>query len=414
MQTYTFLKYRQALAYISSIIFVLNAGHLQAETLQHWLNETVDNHPSVLSAEFSLDAAGFKLIAADKALYNPELELDTESIEDVNTTTVGISQTIDWGDLRGANTQFAKSNHRVLHYSYLSKQRQVAQDALTQLGDFHTAKALKELAQQRRDLMQHFEELTRQRFNYGDLAQVDVDLAKLSHIQARFQLASARSEEVRAKQHLQIMRGLSNNILPPMPVVFPDPIVGAQKVDNIVLQTAELLKATAMVKSAQDNIKVQLAQGAATPTVALRAGREESDHVLGMTFSIPLKIRNNFKAEVDIANVEMIQAEREAMTIHRKLTSKLEMATASYALSREAWMFWEKVGAETLNEQLVLLERLWKAGELSTTVYLLQLTQALETESRAIEQRGKLWSDWSEWLLATGKIKHWLSVKGGI
>jgi cobalt-zinc-cadmium efflux system outer membrane protein len=105
----------------------------------------------------------------------------------------------------------------------------------------------------------------------------------------------------------------------------------------------------------------------------------------------------------------MIQAEREAIDAYRILKSRLEIAIVSYDLSRGAWLTWKESGADTLNEQIKLLERLWTAGELNTTDYLIQLTQALETKASAIEQRGRMWSDWSEWLIASGKIKQWLN-----
>ena len=45
-----------------------------------------------------------------------------------------------------------------------------------------------------------------------------------------------------------------------------------------------------------------------------------------------------------------------------------------------------------------LLDRLWQAGELNTTDYLVQLKQALDTEVSAIEQHGRMWRAWSAWL----------------
>jgi len=50
-------------------------------TLQRWLNKNVNDHPSVLAAKAAVDSAGYQLIAADKALYNPELEFDAETAE---------------------------------------------------------------------------------------------------------------------------------------------------------------------------------------------------------------------------------------------------------------------------------------------------------------------------------------------
>jgi len=166
---------------------------------------------------------------------------------------------------------------------------------------------------------------------------------------------------------------------------------------------------TSRVKSAQANVKVQAGQGSVNPTIAFRAGKEEQDALLGLSLSIPLQIRNNFQAEVDAANSEMIQAEREAIDAYRKLKSRLEIAIVSYELSRGAWLSWQQSGADTLSEQIILLERLWKAGELNTTDYLIQLTQALQTKASAIEQRGRMWTDWSEWLIASGKIEQWLN-----
>ncbi|HED34335.1 MAG TPA: hypothetical protein ENJ08_09005 [Gammaproteobacteria bacterium] len=180
--------------------------------------------------------------------------------------------------------------------------------------------------------------------------------------------------------------------------------------DKTVQRLPQMREIISRVKAAQANVKVQAGQATVNPTVAFRAGKEEQDALLGLTLSIPLQLRNNFKAEVDAANAEMIQAERESLDAYRKLKSRLEVAIVSYALSREAWLAWQASGADTLNEQIKLLERLWKAGELNTTDYLIQLNQALETKASAIEQRGRMWTDWSEWLIASGKIEHWLKA----
>lgn len=398
---------------LSMMLLMLNTQQTHATSLKHWLNNTVDNHPSVLSAESVISEASFNKEAAAKAVYNPELEIDTESIEDVNTTTVGISQTIDWGDSRGANMAVAKSNHAIATYAFELTQRQVAQRALAALANLYTSESLKALAEQRNELMQRIQKIAKRRFSYGDLSSVDVDLAKLSYAQARFNLSSSGSDLIRAKQHVIALTGRNIGVLPIMPLDFPDPQENKQNVEKTIQQLPSMLQALMAIKSAQANIKLQASQNAVNPTIALRAGREESDHILGLTLSIPLQVRNDFKAEVNAANEVMIQREREAVAVHRELYSQFEITTVSYGLSREAWMFWQKTGAGILSGQITLLERLWKAGELNTSDYLLQLKQALETKESAIEQRGRLWEDWSAWLLATGKIEQWLQQTAG-
>ena len=376
-------------------------------TLQRWLNKNVSNHPSVLAAKAAVDSAGFQLIAADKALYNPNLELDAETAE-TDSASIGLSQTIDWGDTRGARTEMASSQRAAASYAYEAERRVIAQAFLSGLSDYHSSRALKELAEQGYTLMRRSAKLAKQRFSAGDLNKVEVDLANLTHAQARFQRADAVSQHVRATQNLIALTGSANTDWPALLSTFPDPEAQVQEIEKSVRQLPQMRAILSRVKAAQSNIKVQAGQGSVNPTVAFRVGKEETTTLLGLNLSVPLQLRNNFKAEVDVANAEMIQAERESMDVYRKLKSRLEVALASYQLSRSAWLSWQASGEDTLSEQIKLLERLWKAGEINTTDYLIQLNQALQTKASAIKQRGRMWTDWSEWLLASGNIGQWL------
>ena len=386
------------------------------KALQRWLNKSVDEHPSVHAAEAAVDSAGYQLVAADKALYNPELELDAETAE-TDSASIGLSQTIDWGDTRGARTEMAGSQKSAASFGLESTRWQIAEAFLSGLADYHTSQALKELAEQGNTLMQRSAKLAKQRFDAGDLNKVEVDLANLTYAQARFKRADAISRQAKATQNLISLSGNVDTNWPQlssalsdleMPSPVLDEVTKAQQIEKTVQQLPQMRAILSRVKSAQANVKVQSGQGSVNPTIAFRAGKEEQDTLLGLNLSIPLQVRNNFQAEVDAANAEMIQAESESIAAYRELKSRLEIAVVSYSLSREAWLAWQQSGADTLSEQIKLLERLWKAGELNTTDYLIQLNQALETKASAIEQRGRMWTDWSEWLTASGKIEQWL------
>jgi len=395
-------------------VTVAYTGTVKAEktrfNLQRWLIESVDNNPSVLAASAAVDASSFQMIAADKAIYNPELEIDSEDIDSVTTTSIGISQTIDWGNTREARTEMASSQSAAARFGFESTRRNIAVELLAGLSDYHTNSALKDLAEQGNKLMEHSAELAKQRYDAGDLGKVEVDLANLTYAQARFKLADAISNHARAVQNLIALTGNTDRNWPVFISELPNPKSVTRSADKVVQQLPAMRQITSRVAAAQAKIKVQIGEGSVNPTFAIRAGKEEDLNLVGINFSIPLQVRNNFKAEVDAANAEMIQAEREAIDAYRKLKSKLEIAIVSYDLSRGAWLAWEKSGAGSLSEQIKLLERLWQAGELSTTDYLIQLTQALNTKASAIEQRGRMWTNWTEWLVASGKIEHWLNT----
>ena len=377
--------------------------------LKRWLVTNVNNHPSVLAVQASVDASAYRLVAADKAIYNPELELDAETAE-TDSAYIGISQSIDWGDTRGARTAMASSEKAAVQFEYESVRRGIAVELLAGLSEYHTTAALKQLSQQASTLLKRFSDVASQRFEAGDLSQVEVDLASLSYAEVRFRRANAITSNAKARQNLIALTGKTDQSWPDIGVSLPDPSSKKLDTEAVVRELPEMRQVTSMVAAAQAKIKLRTGEAAADPTFSIRAGKEEEEGLFGLTFSVPLQIRNNFRAEIDVANAEMIEAEREAIDIYRKLKSRLEAARVAYELSREAWLAWESTGEGSLKHHIELLERLWNAGELSTTDYLVQLTQALETRASAIEQRGQMWTNWSEWLVATGQIESWLQT----
>jgi len=378
------------------------------KTLSEWLVANVTQHPTVLAAKAAVEASEFQQLAAAKALYNPELALATESVDEVTTTSLGISQTIDWGDRRGANIKFASAQLRGKQSQLSLSQQQLSLSLLTALSKQHTSQALIALATQRSELMQRFVNLARQRFSHGDLTRVEVDLAKLSYAQARFSQTSAQADFMRAQQQLIALTGVALDDWPLMPTNYPEPVAAGADKEAWVQRLATMQLALATIESAQALIKQRQAQAVVQPTLALHAGKEESDHIVGLTLSLPLPLRNDFSAEVGAANAVLIQAKREAHAQFRELSSRYEISLGSYRLSRDAWLFWQQFAADSLAEHIRLLERLWQAGELSSSDYVIQLGQALQTKASAIQQRGKLWLDWAQWQHASGHIEQCL------
>ncbi|MGD2112388.1 MAG: TolC family protein, partial [Gammaproteobacteria bacterium] len=108
----------------------------------------------------------------------------------------------------------------------------------------------------------------------------------------------------------------------------------------------------------------------------------------------------------------LIRAEREAENRRRLARTELSAAAQIYRSAYRAWMNWEESGGPRLGQRSELLDRLWQAGELNTTDYLVQLKQALDIEVSAIEQRGRMWRAWTGWLAASGQAERWLNLAG--
>jgi len=370
-----------------------------------WVSRLLADHPAMQAADASLEAARARVNAAAQPLYNPELEFEYENTDAV-TRTGGISQAIDWADKRGARASIATHELLAAEAEQAAMRQSLAAEILSALADATTAVALQGMGDQRSELMERFGELAERRRKAGDLSQVELDLARLAVAEARFQQASVITAKIQSLQALIAVAGNDAGDWPVFPAALPE----LEQLDHgMLLQSLPVLRQSlARVAAARATIRLRSRERRPDPTITLRAGTEASESLTGVSLSIPLFVRNSLRAEVDIASAELLEAERAANDLYRRSQAALEAAGLIYQLSRSAWQTWENSGAVSLGKQIKLLQRLWQAGEISTTDYLVQLKQALDTRASAIEQRGGMQQAWVDWLLASGRIDNWL------
>jgi len=371
----------------------------------------VNNHPRARSIEASLQASSARYQAAGQPLYNPELELDAERT-DINTTSMGFSQTIDWSDKREARVRTAGHEHDAAMAEAESLRQGLATELLKVLGEYHTANDLNKQGQQRLQLMQQFATIAEKRHQAGDLNQVELDLAKLAALESRLESTELESRLSDATQALLVLLGElpAPRSWPSLPQSLP----GIQQAD---IDMEKLLRShpafrvqQALMTAARTAIDLRQRETRPDPTISVRAGREDNETLTGLTLSVPLFVRNSFRAEVTEANAKLTQVEQDARSSWLDMKRQFNTTSQRYALSRSAWMDWQQRGKTSLKRRIEILEQLWQAGELRTTDYLVQVKQTLDTQGAATELRGRLWQTWSEWLAASGTIFQWLNV----
>jgi len=374
-----------------------------------WLNEALLQNPEMQAAEAAVDAASGRYRAADRPLFNPELELEYEN-SDSTTTAGGLNQAVDWADKRGARAAVADYERIAATAELRSTRQRLAADLLQALADWNAAEAISRVSDEQIVLMTRFARLAERRRQAGDLSQVELDLAHLAAAEAAFEQASASQNLIMARRTLAVLTGHDATGMPALSM--QPPVIEPQQLDTdrLLNELPLMLVALAQVSAARAGVELTVREKKPDPTFGFRIGKEDSDTLTGLTFSVPLFVRNTFSAEVDVANASLIQTEREAANIRRQASADLVAAAEVYQNSRQAWNNWEASGAPRLSQRTDLLERLWKAGELNTTDYLVQLKQALDTEVSAIEQHGRMWQAWAAWLAASGQADQWLNL----
>ena len=375
--------------------------------LTNFVWAVVETNPRVQAARAALEASRARESAAGRPLYNPELEADYESAVD-RTWEVGIGQTLDWSGKRKARASAAASDRHAVEAEYLATRRDLAVDLLSGLTLYQVGVQRDTLAAERERVMRDFAQLAERRFDAGDLNQVEADLATLASIDAQIQRATAAADLAEAKQavrnltlHSESDRWPSvDSNLPVMPTVN-DP-------QKWVMDLPEVLAAQRRVDSADALVDLRERERRPDPTLSLRGGREDDSTLVGVTLSVPLYIRNSFKYEVSAAVAERDQAQQIVDDLLRRAYARFVSASERYQLARDAWQGWEQVGQLSLQRQGDLLQRMWEAGELSTTDFLVQLRQTLDTRDSALDLQLTMWRAWFEWLAASGQVDKWL------
>jgi outer membrane protein, heavy metal efflux system len=385
-------------------------------SLSNFIKINLADNPEFLALKAELQSARATLRASDQAVYNPELELDYEDIDDIDSTTqtVGISQTIDWGDLQGSRTAIGRMGLQKAIASYKLASQSFLSELLKRQADHQTQNALQKLSNESLKLMMNFKAIAENRYRAGDLSQVELNLALLAYHQALMEQANVQADTSEAREKLRVLLGGfvgdSFRKLPDLPEQLPVPKIEGDL--DAFLQTLPLVKVQlAELQLSRNQVELKKSEQAWNPTIGVRAGKEEENSLIGFSLSIPLNVRNNFSAEVDAAQQESIATEQRAHIAFRDARARIIVTTERYRSLLTAWNNWRKYSRSSVDQQLLLIKKLWQAGDISAADYLLQLKQALETRATGLELRNQLWQVAFEWMSLTDRLDDWLNIQ---
>ena len=378
--------------------------------LASFVNGILVGHPELGSAEAARDEAMARERQASRPIYNPELEADYEDAVD-ETYSIGLSQTIDWAGKRDAAYAVSTSERDAADAIYFQKRNAIAANILQDLSDFWAAQAFQQLANTNKAIMSDFAQQAGMRYQAGDIMRVEYETAQLAYAEARMRLAEADAYTTELANGLIAFGAPVNPIgWPAMPTELPEHILGAPEINAIVENLPKVRAARAEVKGAEAAVNLAEAQKRPDPTIGIRAGEEDDESLVGVSFSIPLFVRNNFDDDVMAAISAKSKIEADADTVTRLARAELTVSVLRFSTMREAWVDWEKVSSVSMETQTKVLTRLWEARELSMSEFLLQYRQTLEAQRTAVELRQTLWESWIDFVRQSNQVEHWLTT----
>ena len=381
---------------------------LATAPLRNAMQRVWEASPEVQAARADVEAANARLRAASQPVYNPSLSLEAENA-DVDRRTAGLSLPLDLSGKRRARTSQAEAGQRSREASYELLRRDVASRWLKAWSSAALAVRQRELGEHRVTLMRRFDALAAERLAVGDISSPERDLAGLALGEAQIQQASLAGNEAMARAALEAIAGDAVTP-PPLPAGLPP--ASASIVPAALDEQPELIKLRADEAGAQAGIAVARAARLPDPTVSLTGGRVNTgvrtDQVIGVSVSLPLPVLNSGRAEIDAAIAEAGAAAATLRARQLATRASLRETQSRYDALLAAGQAFRAGRAAAFEDRAALLEKLWRAGEISTSDYLVQLKQNLDTALSALALESQAWQAWLDYLAAAGRLTDWL------
>lgn len=391
------------------------------DALQLAVQSAWARHPQAAVTQATLDAAAARADAAAQPLHNPELELNAEDEGPDRSATAGFALTLDLSGKRRARSAVGRAELDATTAAAHLQRRDFAQAWIDAWVALRAADRRVALGNQRTDLLGRAADLAVRLFEVGDISSLDRDFALLARDEAGAEQATLVADLAIATAAFHTLdRGIAPTAAFPIVdrgTTFTSaiPLPGSNE-PEAALQTETLPEWTiAQARAAAAEARVTIAERnrIADPTLSVRGGRLEladgaRDNLYGITLTVPLFVRNSYRAELSAAMADARAASADLERSRYELKARATRASAIHRAVRDAWQRWSESAGSDVDKRSALLERLWRAGELSTSDYLLQLEQTVDTALAGADLEARLWASFTDYLAATGQLDAWL------
>ena len=290
-----------------------------------------------------------------------------------NRTNVSLTQSLDWDVLLGRRRALAKANNQVAYNDYRLAVQQVLTEADEQFTSLVYYNKLCGELSQRQTLAEEIERLYQQKFERGDINQLEVNKVRLNASVCRADWARANNERQQILANLQRLNGghavaftdtiypLAGKALPPL-VDFQSALAG-----SLAVQTAQ-----AAVAQSEAEIKVAKAEGLPALTVGFQGEYIKQNNYSGLSLGFTVPIWGNSRKKIRKAEAELAANRltvddviyQERAQVAKLYVSAQQLQQAANALQKDMQLM--------NNDQL--LRRSLELGQISLLDYLLELS----------------------------------------
>lgn len=387
------------------VFFLSSKSYAQLDNWNAWLTTQIRQHPDVVAAREQWLSANAGTDAMEQPLYNPELSTELERSGDDGNYRVGVQQTIDWWDKRQARKQQANYLRTAAKSQYQQVVLNKTSEALIALAEWQAARKAQELIEEQQAQLDALLSLVEKRKKAGDLGGIDAELTFLSLSTQLTEVAEVEANLQKAQANAQELLAEWEPITGGIPSIF-----WMQQVLDVSDQDLQNLPLVASAKAnwhaLSEAAEAAQLSAKAEPTIGINAGRDGDESVVGLSFSIPLHVRNNYSAESRTAVKTALEAEAKYRALLRKQRFEWQAALAAWKRFNNQYQRWQSRVQKRVKNSETLLKRQWTSGDLSTAEYLLALNQRAGSLLAGIEMEKQTRLEFIEVLLKSGRLTN--------
>ncbi|HEX2831476.1 MAG TPA: TolC family protein [Thermoanaerobaculia bacterium] len=377
-----------------------------ALTWEGALERARQSAPAIVAARLRIEEARGRLAGASLPFStNPSIELEAGRRSGATSSAeYGLAVAHDLELPRRRHARIEAANAGVLQEEQRARgvERETLRDVATAFLRALESRERADAAVTGRQLAEEALQIAERRYRAGDVAQLDVNLARTAVAQAAADVRIAHATLTGRVTQLQILLGIAEPITPAgslreMPSRPPEDLVArAADRSDLRLLDAEIAEAEA---------EQRLARTLRWPDFGVRASyaKEEGDRVFlgGVGLTLPIFQRGQEATAIAHARLARLRAERDALT--RTIEADVRGAVATFETLRAAVAAYEQAVLPLIEENERLALESYDVGQIGLADLLLVRREALDARRSLIDQ-----------LIETRLAEVELRVKAGV
>lgn len=326
------------------------------------------NNPDWRAAEQEVEITRGKLTTARLiSPFNPVIEglSGRRTIPGESRGTdygVGLSMEVEVAGQRGLRISESERNLEKAEASFRDFQRNFKAKLARAFYQAVFARSRLEFLKRVEGLNLRLLEVTRVKFEAGDISGLEVNVSVVRHGQSRKESLDGERDLAQALLELKRFVGIEETVLPTgdLGVTVP-PVQPNEILDQAMANRADLLAKRHELQRAEAEVALRKREGFPNPTLGVLFDREFTrERFVGGTVSIPLPLFNRNHGELESLGARRIQARAEIAALEKEIRKEVDQAINQWETARKSVDFFQREVIEQTEENFRLLEAAYR------------------------------------------------------